>query len=237
MDHRHAQILLQDIDHRQHAPTRTEQIDRLRALAVLEEGALHVGVDLVRGQVSDLVERRRYPLHAEHLESGLHEIFGEQVVDRPGEIGRAHEALDLERLEGAHVIAAGGEHRHLVLALPFFQELGLALVAEQHERRRALGMDQVAADLGELRQQRLVRRDRPLELVGGAFLDAEKQRDHADALGQHADQLLEPARPQGRLDAAQHASPAGEGHGIPSLFLVMDRIRSRRPNPRFARLS
>jgi len=50
-------------------------------------------------------------------------------------------------------------------------------VAEQHEWRRALGMDEVAADLGELRHQWLERRDRPLELVGRAFPDAQKERD------------------------------------------------------------
>ena len=58
MDHRDAQVLLQHIDHREHAPTGAEQIDGLRALAVLEEGALHVGIDLMRRQLADLIERR-----------------------------------------------------------------------------------------------------------------------------------------------------------------------------------
>ena len=189
------------------------KIDGLRALAVLEEGALHMGIDLLRRELADLIKWRRYALHGENVETGIDEIFREHIVDRAGEIGGADEPLDLQRLQRPHLIAAGGEHRYLEFALPLFDELGLARVAEHHERRRALGMDQVAADLGELRHQRLIGRDRALELVGGAFPDAEKQRDHPDALGQHADQLFEPARPHGRLDAAQHAAPAGEGHG------------------------
>jgi hypothetical protein len=82
-------------------------------------------------------------------------------------------------------------------------------------------MDQVAAAFSELRHQRLIGRDRALELGGGAFLDAEEQRDHADALRQHADQLLEPARPQRRLDAAHDAAPAGECHDYNPVYSAL----------------
>ena len=101
------------------------------------------------------------------------------------------------------MIAAGGEERDLVCLLPALDLVGLALEAEQHERWRAFGMDEVAAGVGELLDHRLIGRDRALELVGGALVDVEEQREHADAFRQHADQLFQPARTQGRLDAAQ----------------------------------
>ena len=70
MHHRHAEVLLQRVDHIEHAPAGAEQIDRV-GLAVLEEGLLHEGVDLVRRKLPDLAERDVEAFHAEHVEAGL----------------------------------------------------------------------------------------------------------------------------------------------------------------------
>src|SRR6185312_13788013 len=217
MDDGNAEILLDEIDHLEHPPARAQQIDRLRGL-VLQEGPLDVRVDLLRRQLLDLVELGRHALHAEHVEAGFGEIAREQIVDLAGKIGGADEALHLEGLQRPHMVGAGGEDRHLVLLLPFPDDRRLALVAEQHEVRRALGMDEVAALLGQRREMRLVGLDGALELVGRAAADIEEERNHADPFRQHADELLERARPQRRLDAADNAAPACEGHSFPPLL-------------------
>src|SRR5262249_1709508 len=148
----------------------------------------------------------------------------EQVVDAADEVSCAHNRLGLERAQRPYVIGAGGEERHLVLRLPFLDVLSLALEAEQHERRRPFRVDKVAAGLGEKLYQGFVGRGRPLELFGKAFADVEEQGDYADALGQHADQLLEPAGSERRFDTADHAAPTRECHArLLSLWKLLRR--------------
>src|SRR5262245_12537959 len=180
---------------------------------MLEEGPLDVSVDLLGRKLADFVERDRDALHPKHVETRLDEIFRKQIIDAANEIGRAQDLPGLERAQRAHVVRARGEEWPLVLPLPFREQLGFALEAEQHERRRALRMDQVAAGLRELLDQGLIGRSRALEFIRRAFAYIEEQWNNADAFGQHADQLFEPARPQRRLDAADNAAPTGECHG------------------------
>src|SRR5262249_51297203 len=180
---------------------------------MLEEGLLDVGIDLLGRELADLVEIDLDAFHAEHVEARLDEIFREQVVDAADKVSRAQDLLRLERVQCPHVVGARGEERELVLLLPLLQELGLAFESEQHEGRCAFRMDEVASGVRKLPDQRLIRRSRALELFRRAVADVEEQRQHADALRQHADQLLEPARPQRRLDAANDAAPTRECHG------------------------
>src|SRR5262245_21408285 len=153
----HAKILLQKIDDRQHAPAGAEKIDRV-GLAMLEEGPFDMGVDLLGGELADLVESDLDALHAEDVEARLDKIVRKQVVDAAAEIGRAQDLPGPERAQRAHVVRARGEERSLILPLPSLQQLGLALEAEQHEWRRALWMDQVTARVRELLVQGLLER-------------------------------------------------------------------------------
>src|SRR6266550_6647065 len=82
--HRHAEVLLQQIDDRQYAPAGAEEVDRV-GLAVLEEGALDVGIDLFGGKLADLVERHVDARHGEHVEARGAEVIGEHVIDGAGE--------------------------------------------------------------------------------------------------------------------------------------------------------
>src|SRR5437588_102508 len=66
----YTEVLLQEVDHRQHAPAGAEEVDCV-GLAVLEEGALDVGVHLLGGKLADPFERDLDALHAEHHEAGL----------------------------------------------------------------------------------------------------------------------------------------------------------------------
>ena len=109
-----------------------------------------------------------------------------------------------------------------------FDDLGFALAALHHERRRAVRMDQVAAVLGQHRHELLVGRHHGLELVLGAAADIEEQRDEADAFRQQADDLLGHARPHGRIDHADDAAPTGKGcHDV---ILSAPRPLSRSPS-------
>src|SRR5439155_25798286 len=78
MHDRYAEVLLQEVDHRQHAPAGAEEVDRV-GLAVFEERALDVGVHLLGGKLANPIERDLDALHAEHLEAGLDEVLREQV--------------------------------------------------------------------------------------------------------------------------------------------------------------
>ena len=114
---------------------------------------------------------------------------------------RALHALKAKKILGATYFVGGIND----LFAKYFVEAGFDV----------LGMEgiEVAFDMvGELFDLRLVGCGGALELVGRALMDVEEQRQHADALGQHADQLFEPARPQRRLDAADHAPPTRECH-------------------------
>src|SRR5437764_14116919 len=99
---RYAEILLQQLDDRQHAPAGAEQIDRV-GLAMLEEGLLDVSIDLLGRELPDLVEIDLDAFHAEHIEAGLDEIFGEQVIDAADKVGRAQDRLRLERMQRPHM--------------------------------------------------------------------------------------------------------------------------------------
>src|SRR5262249_44575577 len=77
MHHRNAEILLQEVDDRQHAPAGAEEIDRV-SLAMLEESLLDVGVDLLGRKLANLVEVDLDAFHAEHIEASLDKIFREQ---------------------------------------------------------------------------------------------------------------------------------------------------------------
>src|SRR5437764_12465376 len=121
---RYAEILLQQIDDRQHAPAGAEQIDCI-GLAMLEEGLLDMSVDLLGRELADLVEIDLDAFHAKHIEARLDEIFREQIVDAADEIGRAQDLLRLERVQRPHMVRTRGEERQLVLLLPLLQELGL----------------------------------------------------------------------------------------------------------------
>src|SRR6185295_3151832 len=100
--------------------------------------------------LADLVEIDLHPFHAEYIEARLDEIFREQVVDAADEISRTQDLLRLERMQRPHVVGARGEERKLIFFLPLLQELGFALEAEQHERRCAFRMDEVAAGIRKL---------------------------------------------------------------------------------------
>src|SRR4051812_8763492 len=110
------------------------------------------------------------------------------------------------------MVRPGREEGQPIRFLPFFDLLGLAFEANQHERWRALRMDEVATSLRELFDQGLVGSDSALEFGGSALVDVEEQRKDADTLRQHADQFLKSARPQRRLDAAYDTAPTGERH-------------------------
>ena len=211
MHHRHLQVLLQRPDDVERAPAGAEHVDRVGAFR-LEEIALDVGVDLVARQLLHLVERHIDPRHAAHGEARVAEIFGEDGVELGREIGGAEDRLGLERLERVHVVLRNAHDRCLVFLLPCPDDLGFALAALHHERRRAVGMNEVAAALGQHRHKLLVGRHHGRELVLRAAPDIEEQRDESDAFRQQADDLFGHARPQGRVDHAHDAAPAGKGH-------------------------
>ena len=142
-----------------------------------------MGVDLLAGQFLHLVERHIDAFHAAHLETCVAKIFGEDGIELFREIGGADEALGLERVERIHMVLRHAHDRHFVFLLPGGDDLGFALAAEHHERRRAMGMDEVAVLLGQHRHELLVVRHHGVKLVRGAALDIEEQRNEADAFG------------------------------------------------------
>src|SRR5437879_149767 len=92
-------------------------------------------------------------------------------------------------------------------------ELALERLPEEHERWRALGMDEVDADLRELRDLLLHGVDDPREFLPRATTDVEVERDDADAFREQPDELLERAGAVRRLHEADRAMRAAEpGH-------------------------
>src|SRR5439155_1194043 len=96
-------------------------------------------------------------------------------------------------------------------ALPSADDLALTRRPEEHERWRALGMDEVDADLRELRDLLLHGVDDPREFLPRATTDVEVERDDADAFREQPDELLERAGAVRRLHEADRAMLAAEG--------------------------
>ena len=103
------------------------------------------------------------------------------------------------------------------IGTPYFfshcrDQLLLLAIAEQHEGRRAGGMDHVDLVGGEFGDLLLIGGQHAAELADGAVADVVEQRDDADPVRQHADQLLQRAGALGRLHGSDHAAPCAIGH-------------------------
>jgi hypothetical protein len=95
-----------------------------------------------------------------------------------------------------------------------FDDPGFPPAPLNHEWRRAVRMDEVAAEFGQHCDLRFVGRHHGRELVFGAAADVEKERDEPNAFRQQPDDLLGHAGPQRRVDHSYDAAPAGECHAI-----------------------
>ena len=97
----------------------------------------------------------------------------------------------------------------LIGALPFLHQLALFRKPEQHERRRAGGMDRIDAvgRLAERTHLLPVRADDALEFLDRAVADVVVRHDEPDAFGQQPRQLLDRARAACRIDDADCAAP------------------------------
>src|SRR5680860_1472289 len=124
------------------------------------------------------------------------------------------DALDAERLHGLDLRHAGGDDRQAVGVFPAVQDVALALVAADHERRRAHRGDEIHADLRQLPHPSLDDVEGLLELMSAALRDPQHHRDDADAFWQQPDDVLEGSGTIGRHDQTHRPTPAREGHCV-----------------------
>ena len=78
------------------------------------------------------------------------------LVEIGSEWREAEDVLDFHCLENADLILRRGEHVGLVFLLPAIDKLGLTLWTQDHEGRRALDIDYVAVQRGEISDVLLV---------------------------------------------------------------------------------
>jgi hypothetical protein len=78
----------------------------------------------------------------------------------------------------------------------------------------AMGVDEIAARLGQYGNELLVMRHHRAEFILRAAADIEEQRDEADAFREQANDLFGHAGAHGGVDHAHHAAPAGECHQV-----------------------
>jgi hypothetical protein len=80
-------------------------------------------------------------------------------------VGRAHDGFCLQRAQRVDVILRHGHDWRAIFLFPPLYDLGFALSPLDHEWRRSVGMNEIAAALGQHGDQLLVGRHHGLELV------------------------------------------------------------------------
>src|SRR5258708_15240035 len=98
------------------------------------------------------------------------------------------------------------------ILLPAVDHPGFAVRPEDHERRRALDADRVAALRGEIGDVPLVGRVAVLQLLPGALGQVQIDGRNADPRGHELDHFGERGIMRPRLDGADKAAP-GRGAG------------------------
>src|SRR5262245_66439948 len=109
--------------------------------------APHEFKDLLRRNFRNSSKRSIDSFHGEYLKSGLGEIAGKDSVHLLWKIAGADKFLDAQGVQRAHVVLTGREHLNAVFLFPTANDCLLALVAEQHEWRRAARPDQIRVHL------------------------------------------------------------------------------------------
>ena len=206
MNHRHAEIALEDLDDLERAPARTLDVDSVRP-GICEKQSLHVLVERVRRNLADRLERRFERRHGENVETRLAKVAHDDFV-LDGRIAGADDLACAERTEGRHVVRTGCEELRVVLRAPFVDAPALALKAQQHERRRAGGVDHLAARLCEARHITFVMGQRFVKLLDLAAFDIEVERHDAQSVRQQADDFFRSAGAHRWHDHSSHAAPA-----------------------------
>src|SRR5262245_20208377 len=130
--------------------------------------ASHEFKDLLRWNCWNSGKRSIDSFHGEYLKAGLGEIAGKDSIHLLWKIAGADEFLDAQGAQRTHVVLARREHLNAVFLFPTANDCLLALVAEQHERRRAARPDQIRVHLRQFRRFGFVPGLRGAELLFGA---------------------------------------------------------------------
>src|SRR5262249_24575460 len=158
----------------------------LRLLAMLHEDLFDMGINKLSREVANLLEGNIDSFHAEHVKTRIDEIFGKGLVDSAREVGGADKALDLERAQRADMVRPGCKDRPPVFLFPLLDQVRFAFIAQHHEGRRTLRMDQVHFVFRELLDQRFVMANDAREFLSHAALNIEKEGNDAHALRKDA---------------------------------------------------
>ncbi len=148
-----------------------------------------------------------------HFESGVGEVAREDIVHLLiAKISAADKLLDPQSAQRLGLRHAGREDRHFILRLPSADDLLLRLMAAHHERRPALGMHEIDADLRQLRDLGMISFHRAEIAALRMFLDAGVHRNAADAFRQEPNKFHQRSRAISRFHHTDNSSPCSRSH-------------------------